>query len=147
MRFLFFVPRAGIEPAHLAVLVFETNASTYSAIWAYLRMQRYGIFSETPNFSLKNSIIPLFLASKGIIRIATNSHYYPSVIYSLRAFPPLMEGNARNIVTPKAGCSQPKALHEFTSLFLPSRPSSWRDIQGEPYQPDRRGHSKEEQTS
>ena len=28
------VPRAGIEPAHLAVLVFETNASTYSAIWA-----------------------------------------------------------------------------------------------------------------
>ena len=30
------VPRAGIEPAHLAVLVFETNASTYSAIWAYL---------------------------------------------------------------------------------------------------------------
>ena len=43
------VPRAGIEPAHLAVLVFETNASTYSAIWAYLRVQRYGIFSETPN--------------------------------------------------------------------------------------------------
>ena len=41
MRFLFFVPRAGIEPAHLAVLVFETNASTYSAIWAYLRVQRY----------------------------------------------------------------------------------------------------------
>ena len=45
----FDVPRAGIEPAHLAVLVFETNASTYSAIWAYLRVQRYGIFSETPN--------------------------------------------------------------------------------------------------
>ena len=43
------VPRAGIEPAHLAVLVFETNASTYSAIWAYLRVQRYGIFSEPPN--------------------------------------------------------------------------------------------------
>lgn len=40
----FRVPRAGIEPAHLAVLVFETNASTYSAIWAYLRVQRYGIF-------------------------------------------------------------------------------------------------------
>ena len=30
------VPRAGIEPAHLAVLVFETNASTDSAIWACL---------------------------------------------------------------------------------------------------------------
>lgn len=28
------VPRAGIEPARLAALVFETNASTNSAIWA-----------------------------------------------------------------------------------------------------------------
>lgn len=28
------VPRAGVEPAHLAILVFETNASTNSAIWA-----------------------------------------------------------------------------------------------------------------
>lgn len=29
----FIVPRTGIEPARLAALVFETNASTYSAIW------------------------------------------------------------------------------------------------------------------
>ena len=29
------VPRAGIEPARISPLVFETNASTYSAIWAY----------------------------------------------------------------------------------------------------------------
>ena len=28
------VPRAGIEPARLAALVFETSASTDSAIWA-----------------------------------------------------------------------------------------------------------------
>ena len=34
LTLLLAVPRAGIEPAHLAVLVFETNASTYSAIWA-----------------------------------------------------------------------------------------------------------------
>ena len=44
------VPRAGIEPARLAALVFETNASTNSAIWAYihkkwfLRMQSYELF-------------------------------------------------------------------------------------------------------
>ena len=30
----FFVPGAGVEPAHLAILVFETNASTNSAIRA-----------------------------------------------------------------------------------------------------------------
>ena len=34
--FGFLVPRAGIEPARLAALVFETNASTNSAIWAFL---------------------------------------------------------------------------------------------------------------
>lgn len=33
--FSFSVPRAGIEPARLAALVFETNASTNSAIWAF----------------------------------------------------------------------------------------------------------------
>ncbi len=32
------VPRAGIEPARLAALVFETNASTNSAIWACAMM-------------------------------------------------------------------------------------------------------------
>ncbi len=30
----FLVPRAGLEPAHLSILVFETNASTNSATWA-----------------------------------------------------------------------------------------------------------------
>ena len=29
------VPKAGIEPARIAPLVFETNASTDSAIWAF----------------------------------------------------------------------------------------------------------------
>ena len=30
-----FVPRAGVEPARIAPLVFETSASTDSAIWAW----------------------------------------------------------------------------------------------------------------
>ena len=30
-----FVPRPGLEPGCLAALVFETSASTYSAIWAF----------------------------------------------------------------------------------------------------------------
>ena len=29
------VPRTGLEPVHPEVLVFETNASTNSAIWAF----------------------------------------------------------------------------------------------------------------
>ena len=31
---IFMVPRAGVEPARVAPLVFETSASTDSAIWA-----------------------------------------------------------------------------------------------------------------
>ena len=31
---VFLVPRAGVEPARVAPLVFETSASTDSAIWA-----------------------------------------------------------------------------------------------------------------
>ena len=33
----FVVPRPGLEPGCLAALVFETSASTYSAIWAFLK--------------------------------------------------------------------------------------------------------------
>ena len=41
---VFFVPRPGIEPGWVAPLVFETSASTDSAIWAFiseLRVQKY----------------------------------------------------------------------------------------------------------
>ena len=39
--FLSLVPRAGVEPARVAPLVFETSASTDSAIWAQKAVQRY----------------------------------------------------------------------------------------------------------
>ncbi len=31
---IYIVPRAGVEPAQVSLLVFETSASTDSAIWA-----------------------------------------------------------------------------------------------------------------
>ena len=38
----FLVPRAGVEPARVAPLVFETSASTDSAIWAWCQNRREG---------------------------------------------------------------------------------------------------------
>ena len=38
----FSVPRAGVEPARVAPLVFETSASTDSAIWAWYQNRREG---------------------------------------------------------------------------------------------------------
>ena len=38
------VPRAGVEPARVAPLVFETSASTDSAIWAYCKCKGTHIF-------------------------------------------------------------------------------------------------------
>lgn len=39
-----FVPSAGIEPAHLAVLEFESSASTNSANWARNWVCKYRFF-------------------------------------------------------------------------------------------------------
>ena len=43
------VPRAGVEPARVTPLVFETSASTDSAIWAFCGAKLH-IFSEMTNF-------------------------------------------------------------------------------------------------
>ena len=55
----FAVPRPGIEPGWIAPLVFETSASTDSAIWAHvhfvteMRVQRYDLKSKSTNFFRK----------------------------------------------------------------------------------------------
>ena len=61
---LFLVPRAGVEPARIAPLVFETSASTDSAIWANAFLlivtyyeqkssQKYCFFLTCANFLTK----------------------------------------------------------------------------------------------
>ena len=47
------VPRAGVEPARVAPLVFETSASTDSAIWAYFPAAKVRIKSELTKVSDK----------------------------------------------------------------------------------------------
>ena len=47
-RVLFFVPRTGLEPAHLAACAPETHASTNSAIWArFCKAQKKRAENET----------------------------------------------------------------------------------------------------
>ena len=46
----FQVPRAGVEPARVAPLVFETSASTDSAIWAFHLRPRGSCITKVKNF-------------------------------------------------------------------------------------------------
>ena len=66
------VPRAGVEPARVAPLVFETSASTDSAIWAAATasalhlevnaVQRYTYFSNYQIFFIKMCCFRAFFA-------------------------------------------------------------------------------------
>ena len=49
----FLVPRAGVEPARIAPLVFETSASTDSALWAFAVAKVLIIFELTNFFAEK----------------------------------------------------------------------------------------------
>ena len=78
---VFQVPRAGVEPARVAPLVFETSASTDSAIWAWVEKTnaffagaKIRIKSELANFQgekMKKSVVfalfcivlPLFIVT------------------------------------------------------------------------------------
>ena len=57
-----FVPRPGIEPGWVAPLVFETSASTDSAIWAFASAKLY-IFSIPAKFLPKNRKKAVFHAT------------------------------------------------------------------------------------
>ena len=50
LRVSHLVPRPGIEPGWIAPLVFETSASTDSAIWALFAGAKIHIKSEKTNF-------------------------------------------------------------------------------------------------
>ena len=58
IHLLSLVPRAGVEPARIAPLVFETSASTDSAIWAFQQksVQKYNKIINCANISAKKSI-------------------------------------------------------------------------------------------
>ena len=53
----FLVPRPGVEPGWVAPLVFETSASTDSAIWAFEKCgAKIQTFSELANLNCKKII-------------------------------------------------------------------------------------------
>ena len=59
VRILNSVPKAGVEPARIAPLVFETSASTDSAIWASLRCKFTNNFSLRQIYFLSSWVYPV----------------------------------------------------------------------------------------
>ena len=63
------VPRAGVEPARVAPLVFETSASTDSAIWAFAYSLNWESGAKVGYFLMYANYFPPFLAEGSEIRI------------------------------------------------------------------------------
>ena len=63
----FSVPRPGLEPGWVAPLVFETSASTDSAIWAFACAKVRRFFETTRIFGKIFAKLTLFLQKDGII--------------------------------------------------------------------------------
>ena len=74
------VPRPGIEPGWIAPLVFETSASTNSAIWAFdiveMRSKSTTISHFYQGFSLKSSPNRMLFIGKALL-YAENRRFYP----------------------------------------------------------------------
>ena len=69
----FLVPRPGIEPGWVAPLVFETSASTDSAIWAFASAKIL-LFSYSAKFFFKKLIFSVIFATHFI---ASRTHFPP----------------------------------------------------------------------
>ncbi len=73
------VPRAGVEPARIAPLVFETSASTDSAIWAYTTAKLINCLVNAKFYSKKKNS-PASVYFKNFIS-------YLAVVAQARHFP------------------------------------------------------------
>ena len=78
-----YVPRAGIEPARLAALVFETNASTNSAIWACnfrIANAKVRIILEMTKKTRKKLLSVFFLVFEGLFLF--HQHLFNSAFFA-----------------------------------------------------------------
>ena len=69
----FEVPRPGIEPGWIAPLVFETSASTDSAIWAWRLSLKTG--AKVRLFSELTNLFSLFLSNSFKLPIIFTNHF------------------------------------------------------------------------
>ena len=68
----YLVPRAGVEPARITPLVFETSASTDSAIWACAKWITTILFAQIANAKVDNfrdtdKLLVYFFTSRPIV--------------------------------------------------------------------------------